>query len=115
MSRRAFISHSSDDKAVAEEVGKALDKADVWVDFWDLNLGDVLPRDIAEAVESAKWFVLVASCASMRSRWVRYELNLAVLRWIQRADCSIAVLRIDDCDIHPELSPFLRIECQDDI
>lgn len=27
----------------------------------------------------------------------------------------IAVLQIDDCDIHPELSPFLRIECQDDI
>jgi len=114
MSKRIFVSHSSTDREIALKLADALGKDGVWIDYWDLDLGDVLPRDIAEAVENVKWFVLVASRASMRSRWVRYELNLAVLRWIERADCRIAVLIIEDCELHPELAPFLRVDASPD-
>ncbi|MBA7495031.1 hypothetical protein ES702_05610 [subsurface metagenome] len=107
----AFISHSSEDKAIAERLAHRLGKEKVWVDFWNLDAGDVLPQRIAEAIHASKWFILIASRKAMESRWVRYELNIALIRWIQEADCRIIVMRIDDCKVHTELSPFLRVNC----
>jgi len=108
---QAFVSHSSEDKAIAEQLAQRLGKEKVWVDFWNLDAGEVLPQRIAEAIHASKWFILIASRKAMESRWVRYELNIALIRWIQEADCRIIVMRIDDCKVHAELSPFLRVNC----
>ncbi|MFA5160547.1 MAG: tetratricopeptide repeat protein [Candidatus Omnitrophota bacterium] len=46
----------------------------------------------------------------MESRWVKYEVNLAITKYIQNENYRIVIARIDDCDIHPELQPFKRID-----
>ena len=107
----AFISHSSSDKEIVEQLAQRLKKENVWCDLWDLNAGDLIPRKLSEAIQDSKWFVLIASQEAMESRWVRYELNIAITNSIQDADYRIIVARIDDCKIHPELSPFLYIDC----
>ena len=106
----AFVSHSSADTELATRVAQRLEGENVWIDLWNLDAGALLPATIAEAVQQSKWFILLASKKAMESRWVRYELNLAVLRWIQEANVRILVARIDDCRIHPELLPFVRID-----
>jgi len=106
---RVFISHSSRDEAIAAKLANAL-APDAWVDKMDLDAGQMLPKSIAEGIQASKWFVLIASHHSMNSRWVRYELNLFLIHWIEQADCTILVVRIDDCTVHPELKPFLRLD-----
>jgi tetratricopeptide (TPR) repeat protein len=107
----AFISHSSEDKALAEQLAQSLEKERVWFDVWDLNTGDLIPRKLAESIHDSKWFILLASQKAMESRWVRYELNIAIMNWIQDNEYRIIVSRIDDCQVHPELSPFLYVDC----
>ena len=106
----AFISHSSSDKEIVEQLAQRLKKENVWCDLWDLNAGDLIPRKLSEAIQDSKWFVLIASQEAMESRWVRYELNIAITNSIQDEDYRIIVARIDDCEVHPELSPFLYID-----
>lgn len=110
----AFISYSSANRELASRVAQRLTAENVWVDLWDLDAGDLLPATIAEAVQQSRWFILLASKKAMESRWVRYELNLAVVRWIEEANFRIVVARVDDCQIHPELAPFVRIEQPED-
>lgn len=110
----AFLSHSSKDKQVVEELAQRLGKERVFFDKWDLEGGDVLPAKIAEGIvdPSSKWFILIASKDSMDSHWVKYEVNVAILRQIEEENYKIIILKIDDCLIHPELSPYLRIDGQ---
>jgi hypothetical protein len=110
----AFLSHSSMDKQVVEKLAQRLGKERVFLDKWDLEVGDVLPAKIAEGIvdPSSKWFILIASKNSMDSRWVKYEVNVAILRQIEEENYKIIILKIDDCSIHPELSPYIRIDGQ---
>ena len=45
--------------------------------------------------------------------WVKYEINLAVIRSIQENNFNIIVAKIEDCEIHPELTPYLFVNCAD--
>lgn len=107
----AFISHCSADEDIAKQLAQRLGKENVWIDLWDLNAGDLIPRKLAETIRESKWFILIASQEAMESRWVRYELNIAITHWIQNSGYRIIVVRIDDCKVHPELSPFLYVDC----
>ena len=107
--KHVFLSHSNADKALATDIAEKLKSVGVWVDFWDLDAGDLLPNKIAEAIHGSKWFVLIASSHAMDSRWIKYEINSAIIRWIEDRDYKIVVARIDNCTIPKELSPFLYI------
>ncbi len=107
--KHVFLSHSSADKALAIAMAEKLKNVGVWVDFWDLDAGDLLPNRIAEAIHGSKWFVLIASGAAMESRWIKYEINSAIIKWIEDRDYKIVVAKIDNCTIPRELSPFLYI------
>ncbi|MDY6965636.1 MAG: toll/interleukin-1 receptor domain-containing protein [Halobacteriota archaeon] len=105
-----FISHSSADEELAEQLAKRFKKEDVWFDKWNLDVGDLIPQGLAEAIHESKWFILIASREAMESRWVRYELNIAITNSIQDSDYRIIVARIDECEVHPELTPFLYVD-----
>jgi Flp pilus assembly protein TadD len=107
--KRVFLSHSSSDSTIVKIIGQELKKVGVWVDFWDLDVGDLIPNTIAEAIHGSKWFLLIASKSSVKSKWVKYEINTAIIKWIQDNEYKIVVARIDDCEIPKELSPFLYI------
>jgi hypothetical protein len=85
-----------------------LGQKNVFFDKWNLDEG-LLPSGIAKGVTDSNWFILIASKNSMESRWVKYEINLALIRWIKDRNYHIVVARIDDCEIIPELSPFLYV------
>lgn len=106
----AFLCHSSNDKELVEHLANQLGAKNVFLDKWNLDAGDLLPSELAKGIVDSKYFVIIASKNSMVSRWVQYEVNLAITKYIQNENYRIIVARIDDCEIHPELQPFLRID-----
>ena len=72
----AFLSHSSKDNLIVEELAKRLGEENIFYDKWNLDAGELLPSKLSEVIYDSKWFVLIASKNSMASSWVKYELNM---------------------------------------
>ncbi len=107
-----FISHSSRDNDMAlrlwEKISAVLGEETVWVDFFDLDGGDELVSIISEAIQTAGWFILLASESSMNSRWVQYEARLATFLSIERANYHVLTIKLDNCKFPRELDVVLR-------
>jgi hypothetical protein len=74
---RAFVSHSSRDKASARRIADALqaEAIKVWLDERQLRVGDSLWDAIGRGIASADFLLLLISPESVQSQWVRRELN----------------------------------------
>jgi len=73
-----FISHASEDKeAVATPLAELLKRRglDVWLDQWELTLGDSLRGTIERAISQAAFGVVIVSPAYMRKLWPNRELD----------------------------------------
>ena len=81
---KVFISHASEDKerfvlAFATELREA--GLDVWVDQWEMLPGDSIVRKIfTEGIDEAAAVVVVISANSIDKRWVKEELDAAVVK-----------------------------------
>lgn len=95
---RAFVSHSSRDKGrfvVAFATALRADGVDAWLDQWEMSAGDSLVQRIFdEGIGRADWVVVVLSEHSVRSRWVREELDAGVVQRINRS-CRLVPVLID--------------------
>ena len=73
-----FISHASEDKnTVAEPLTKALERsgAKVWLDKYELNIGDSLRESIDSGLRSAKQGIVILSPVYFEKFWTTKELN----------------------------------------
>jgi TIR domain len=79
-----FVSYSSEDAPFAESLANALDQGNVgvWLDRWEVRVGDSLTKKIGHALRNNDFIVVVLSPASTRSEWVRRELAEARIREI---------------------------------
>lgn len=73
---KVFISHTSDDHefvlALAEKLKN--DGMDVWIDDWELNVGDSIVKRISEGLQKSSFLIVVFSKYSIKSEWVLREL-----------------------------------------
>jgi TIR domain len=75
---KIFISHASEDKEeVALPLAELLKRRglDVWLDQWELALGDGLRRSIEQALSQASFGVVILSPAYFRRLWPMRELD----------------------------------------
>ena len=81
---RVFVSHSHLDNDFTSRLVNDLRGVgvDVWLDIVEVNRGDFIER-INEALSSRDWFILVLTPNSLRSKWVRLEVNSAINRVVQ--------------------------------
>lgn len=110
---KTFLSHSSKDKSLVLEVAEMLRKNGVWLDSWEMDAGDSLSDKIEKGIDNAKNFAIVLSNNSVNSPWVKYELNMAIIKYLENENYRIIVIKIDDVEIPLRLKPFLRIESRD--
>ena len=79
-----FISYSHNDKSFAKKL--AADLRDyghtVWIDETILLVGDSFTKKIGDAIDSVDYVAVIISSASVDSRWVQKELDLALNREI---------------------------------
>lgn len=79
----AFISHAHEDKAtVALPLCDALQALGyrIWLDVFELEVGDNLPRSIDRGLAASRFGIVVLSRSFMAKRWTDYELNGLIAR-----------------------------------
>ncbi len=96
-----FISHSHQDKEFTDKLALHLIKSDtdIWIDRWELHVGDSLINKIEKAIEQATAFVFVLSKASVNSNWCRKELTSSLIRELEQKKVFVLPILIEDCDI----------------
>jgi hypothetical protein len=101
-----FLSYSSEDAPFAQSLAKALADRNVgvWLDRWELRIGDSLTKRIGQALHKNDFIVVVLSPASVRSEWVRHELAEAMLREIHQKRVIVLPVIARPCRIPPFLT-----------
>ncbi len=95
MHPKAFLSYSHEDRETATRLAEALRASgvDVWFDRWEIVAGDSLVQKIfAEGLSGVNAFIVLISPHSVQSKWVREELDLAMVRRIEGVTRIIPVI-----------------------
>jgi len=104
MSRDVFVSHSAQDKKVAETICGALEQQGMrcWVAPRDVRPGKSFPGEITRAIQQSKVMLLIFSRHSNSSEQVLREVQLAV-------DCHLPIvrLRMEDIPLSDDLRYYL--------
>jgi len=102
--RTVFISYSSKDKDFAERLATDLraSGAEVWFDQWEIKVGDSITQKINDGIHDNDYLAVVLSPDSVASPWVRKELNVAMMRELNRRSVFVLPILYLDCEI-PEL------------
>lgn len=107
---RAFIGHAHEDKALELAALLRASGVDAWIDEWEISAGDSLVDKIYErGLKGCDVFVVLLSPASLTSRWVRDELDAAVVRRIEGQTRTISV-RVETCEIPEALRAYRWLE-----
>jgi len=96
-----FISYSHADKAFVDKLAANLIKHDghVWVDTWELNVGDSILNRVQEAIQASSALLIVLSKASVASEWCRKELNAGLMRELDEKRVVVLPVLVEDCEI----------------
>ncbi len=77
---KTFISHSSKDKPFVRKLKKDLELnyIDTWFDEDELEYGDSLFDKLNSTISTSSHFLIVLSPNSVKSDWVKFELENAL-------------------------------------
>jgi len=103
---RAFLSHSSANKAIVIAVHDALEKDATWLDRAEIEWGDLFLEKIAQGISSATDFVLFWSAQAAKSEWVRLEINMASIQALRQKAIRLRVVLLDKTPLPLYLQPF---------
>jgi len=109
--RRAFLSHSSEDKPYVEEVAARLTPYRARIDSQAFRPGEDFRDAIRRAMNESAVFVLFVSKNALESPWVNFEINEAELRALRGAIRSGLAIFIDgpvDSSVLPEWLARMR-------
>lgn len=101
-----FLSHSHADKPFARRLAADLRKAGhaVWIDEAEINIGDSLIEKIREGLDQVDFIAAVITAASVTSKWVTRELDIASNREIEENRVVVLPLLLEAV----ELPGFLK-------
>jgi len=101
-----FISYNRGDTEFVDRLSRALTihHVPVWLDKWQLGLGDSITRNIQDAIDRASFVCIVLSNNALQSKWVEREITASLVKELDEDKVSILPLVIDDC----KLPLFLR-------
>ncbi len=77
-----FISHSSNDKAAALHLATNLNfcAVDVWLDDWELEVGQSLTDEIAKAMDDSRFIAILITENYNQTVWTKTEYKKALSR-----------------------------------
>jgi hypothetical protein len=96
-----FISYSHEDRAFVDRLAVQLGarKAKVWLDKWELHVGDSLITRIQDAIAGASALLVVLSKASVKSEWCKKELSAGLVRELEERRVVVLPILKEDCKI----------------
>jgi hypothetical protein len=98
---RVFLSYATTDRVFAERLASSLTLLGyiVWLDRWEITVGDVLPERIASGIATSDLVVVVLSPAAVQSVWVEREIQMAVFEEIGQRRMRVLPALIADCSV----------------
>lgn len=96
-----FISYSHKNKEFVDKLAKQLvfHNIHVWVDRWELNIGDSIIDKVQEAVQGATALLVILSKDSVESDWCKRELSAGLLRELEEKRVVVMPVLYEDCNI----------------
>lgn len=96
-----FISYSHSDKTLVDNIAADLvaENAHIWIDTWELKVGDSIINKIQEAIVSSSALLVVLSKTSVSSEWCKKELSAGLIRELSEKKVIVLPVLIEDCEI----------------
>jgi len=96
-----FISYSHADEDAVHKLAARLvqENASVWIDKWELNVGDSIIQKVEEAITDSSALLVVLSKASVTSEWCKKEITSGLLRELEEKRVVVLPVLLEDCDI----------------
>ncbi len=96
-----FISYSHADKTIVDKLAAHMVKrnAQVWVDTWELNVGDSIVQRVQDAITGSDALLVILSKASVKSEWCKKELNSGLMRELDEKRVVVLPVLVEDCEI----------------
>ena len=100
-----FISYSNKDKAFAKQLSTDLNNSGikVWVDLWEIKVGDSIIEKISKAIQENDYIGVVLSSNSCYSNWVTKELALGLTKELEEKRVVVLPFLAKRCEIPPML------------
>ena len=104
-----FISYTQIDRPFVGRLADDLRRLNlgVWVDFWEIKVGDSLIERIGEGLSQADYVIAVISKSSAASKWVKKELSLALHRSISGGKSQVLPVVVDDSPLPDSLQDLV--------
>ena len=93
-----FISYNHKDAGFVDNLARLLvaGKHHVWIDRWELSLGDSLTQKVQSALTSANAILVIISKNSIESEWCKRELAAGLTREATEKTTLVMPCIIDD-------------------
>jgi len=120
MTRRhdIFICHASADKQFVRQLAKRLRAygVKVWLDEWELNVGDSLHTRIEAGIQNSSYMLVVVSRGSLERPWVQRELTVGLTHELKRRHVYVipVLVDVDPTDLPPMLADKLAADFRRD-
>lgn len=105
-SKYVYLSYDDADKEIALQLQEVLETTligEIWIRHLDLRAGDLVADVLSDAISEVKWFILILTHNSLNSEWIRKELRLLTIRWLEGMNFNLIVIRADDCNLPRDL------------
>lgn len=111
-----FISHSSRDKAAAVRLAKTLNYCaiDVWLDDWELEVGQSLTDEIAKAMDEARYIAILITENYNQTVWTKTEYKKALARELKEQRAVMLPLIVGKANIPEFLEDKVYIDLRDE-
>ena len=96
-----FISYSHSDAIIVNKLATHLVKhnANVWVDTWELNIGDSILNRVQDAIQESSALLVILSKTSVDSEWCKKELSAGLMRELDEKRVVVLPVLVEDCEI----------------
>ncbi len=76
-----------------------------WLDFYEIGSQNIKDQ-IQNALSACSYLIVLLSANSIKSKWVQYELNLALTRDLNARNITLLPVLLEDCEIPISLSEY---------
>lgn len=111
-----FISHSSKDKAAAVRLATDLNfvGVDVWLDQWELQIGQSLTDGIAKAMDTSRYIAILITENYNKSVWTKTEYKKALSREQKEGRIVMLPLIVGQAEIPDFLEDKIYLDLRED-
>ena len=102
-----FVSYSSHDKASARQIASDIRAHghSVWLDEWEIRVGECIPSRIQGGLEGADFVVVLLSRQAVNSRWVDREWKTAFWDEVSNGRTAVLPALLEQCSVPELLKP----------